>query len=245
MPRHRPPHGRGRAARAPSPGLEPRRIDAMRQRVLDVARLRYRLAARRAAAEAADRVAPSSCHSAHRFGDVAIAHEHRVHRRAEEPLDEQRRRLIRADEIAQRAEHRAVAELFALAQAAARPPARDPRVPARARRARSPCLAAKYDTSSARNSSARAVVSRSRVSRSDRADAPRRRVVCSVHSQRCLDDGDGGALELAIDRRERVARAARARCASCSMRCDSSSLSCRRALAIDLRRVANDPAASR
>ena len=86
----------------------------MRERACVVVR-RCRRAARRAAGEAAGRGSPSRA-SAHRFGDRAIAHEHRVHRGAEEALDEQRRRLIGADEIAQRAEHRAVAELLALAQ---------------------------------------------------------------------------------------------------------------------------------
>jgi hypothetical protein len=45
-----------------------------------------------------------------------ISHQHRVDRRAQEPLDEKRRCLIRADEIAQRSKHRALAEALALAQ---------------------------------------------------------------------------------------------------------------------------------
>ena len=48
--------------------------------------------------------------------DGTIAHEDRMHRRAEESLDEQRRRLIRAEEVGQWSEDRAVAELVLLAQ---------------------------------------------------------------------------------------------------------------------------------
>jgi hypothetical protein len=53
-----------------------------------------------------------------RLGHVAISHENGVHGRAKKTLDEQRRRLIRADEITQWAEDCAVAELFSFAQQA-------------------------------------------------------------------------------------------------------------------------------
>jgi len=51
-----------------------------------------------------------------RLGDGAIADQHRVNRGAQESLDKQRGRLIRADKVAQRAKDGAVAELFSLAQ---------------------------------------------------------------------------------------------------------------------------------
>ena len=56
--------------------------------------------------------------AAHRFGGLAVAHEHGVHRGAEEALDEHGPGLVGRQEVAQRAEHRALAELLALAQQA-------------------------------------------------------------------------------------------------------------------------------
>ena len=57
---------------------------------------------------------------AHRFGCRSVADENRVDGCAEDSFDEQRRRLIGADEIAQRSKHRAFAELLTLTKQASR-----------------------------------------------------------------------------------------------------------------------------
>jgi hypothetical protein len=48
--------------------------------------------------------------------DGAIAHEHRVHRVAEELLDEQRGGLVCRDEVGDRPEHGAITELLTVAE---------------------------------------------------------------------------------------------------------------------------------
>src|SRR5204863_5888025 len=55
---------------------------------------------------------------ADRLGDAAIAYENGVYRGTKKTLDQQRGRLVRADEVTQRTEDRAVAELFSFAQEA-------------------------------------------------------------------------------------------------------------------------------
>jgi hypothetical protein len=55
---------------------------------------------------------------ANRFGDVAIANEHRMNGGSEEPFHQQRRRLIGADEITQRSQDGPVAKLLAFAEQA-------------------------------------------------------------------------------------------------------------------------------
>ena len=52
----------------------------------------------------------------HGVGRALIANEHRVHRGAEEALDEECRRLIGADKVAQRPDYLAVAEAFTLTE---------------------------------------------------------------------------------------------------------------------------------
>jgi hypothetical protein len=55
---------------------------------------------------------------AHGVGGRGVAHEDGVHRVAEELLHEHRRPLVGADEVGERAEHGALAELLALLQQA-------------------------------------------------------------------------------------------------------------------------------
>ena len=194
-----------------------RRVDAMRQRIRSPSSPRCVFAERVERQEQQRARVRRRVPRANRVGGRAIAHEHRVHRRAEEPLDEQRRRLIGADEIGQRAEDRAVAELLALAKQS-RGGRRESDALALERVERVDlALERRVSVSSARNSSARAaafafarlaIASRARLrARGRRARralrAPRRRLA--------------GALELARD----ASRAASASCARSASSCSS------------------------
>ena len=210
---------RGRAARAPRPAPGPRRrrdaTSASRHRS-PPSSLAQRVERQQEQRTGVRRRVPR----AHRLGDVAIAHEHRVHRGAEETLDEQRRRLVGADEVGERAEHRAVAELLALAQQPRRGGRESDALALERLERVAPCPAATC-APRRRGTARRARSPRARASRDRRrapsssASLPRR---CSA--ARLVDARPPRSP--ARDRRARARRrAARARLPSCSMRCAS------------------------
>ncbi len=96
-----------------------RRVDAMRKRIRTLVgdeRVRDRVQRKEQQRPGVRRRVPR----ADVRRDRHVAHDDRVNRGAEEAFDEQRRRFVGVDEIAERAEHRALAEAIALAKQARR-----------------------------------------------------------------------------------------------------------------------------